>query len=349
MTSLVNQKTKPSPTEPAIEPQKHKPILRDPELSLEPLRSKRVLILGYGNQGCPQALNLKDSGMQVQIGARETSQNRSRAERDGFHVVSIAEGVRWADVVMMLLPDEVMARVYEEEVAPHLKSGQYLGFGHGLVIHAGWVKPNTEINVFMVAPKAQGKGVRNKYVMGSGVPGLYAVHQDPSGDTNAIAQAYAKAIGCGRAGVLPTTFKEETECDLFSEQAVLCGGLTSLIKNAFEVLVEAGFSQEAAYFECMYEVKLIADLLHEKGISGMRDGISSTALFGDVSRGERVIDGHVKETMRQVLTEITSGQFAEEMKQEFETKKPQILTQTEKDYHHPIEETHRRLTANFQK
>ncbi len=325
-----------------------KVILTDANISIEPLRERKITILGYGNQGRPQALNLKDSGINVKIGLRAASQKRAQAEADGFDVLPMAEAIAWADVVMMLLPDEVMAKVYEEDVAPYLKSGQYLGFGHGLVIHAGWVKPNSEINVFMVAPKAQGRGVRNKYLMGSGVPALYAVSQDPSGKTESVALAYAKALGFGRVGVIPSSFKEETECDLFSEQAVLCGGLTSLIKNAFEVLLEGGFSEEAAYFECMYEVKLIADLLHEKGISGMRDCISSTALFGDVSRGERVIDPHVKETMREVLAEITSGQFAEEMRQEFESGKPQIQEQTARDYHHPIEETHRRLVENFQ-
>ncbi len=329
--------------------QSKKPILNESHLSLEPLKDRKIAILGYGNQGRPQALNLRDSGLNLRIGVRSGSLKRSEAESDGFQVLPMAEVIQWADVVVMLLPDEVMARVYDEDVSPYLRAGQYLGFSHGLAIHAGWIKPDPEINVFMVAPKAQGRGVRNKYVAGSGVPALYAVAQDPSGNTEAIALAYSKSLGCGRAGVIQTSFKEETECDLFSEQAVLCGGLTSLIKNAFEVLVEAGFSEEAAYFECMYEVKLIADLLHEKGISGMRDGISSTALFGDVSRGERIIDPHVKETMRQVLAEITSGQFADEMKREFETGKPQIQSQTTKDYHHPIEKTHRRLVESFQK
>jgi ketol-acid reductoisomerase len=262
---------------------------------------------------------------------------------DGFDVLPMADAVHWADVIMMLMPDEVMADVYVESIAPHLRAGQYIGFGHGLVIHAGWVQPQPEINVFLVAPKAQGRGVRNKYLAGTGVPGLYAVHQDPSGNTEQIALAYAKAIGCGRVGIIPTTFAEETISDLFSEQAVLCGGLTSLIKTAFETLVERGFSPEVAYFECLYEVKLIADLLHERGINGMRSAISSTALYGDISRGERVIDGHVRETMRQVLDEIVDGRFSESMRQEFAKGKPSIRDALLKDEQHLIERTHRDL------
>lgn len=320
-----------------------KPILRDNDIDLSPLLSWNVVILGYGNQGRPQALNLRDSGITVKIGARPESHKRDQALSDGFDVLSIPAALSWGDVVMLLLPDEVMADVYEKALAPHLRAGQYLGFGHGLAIHAGWIQPSQDLNVFLVAPKAQGRGVRNKYLMGTGVPGLFAVHQDPSGDTQAVALAYAKAIGSGRVGVMPTTFAEETVCDLFSEQAVLCGGLTSLIKTAFETLVEAGFSHEVAYFECLYEVKLIADLLHEKGINGMRQAISSTALYGDISRGERVIDGHVRENMRRVLADIVSGRFSDAMRQEFAQGKPEIHQALLRDEHHLIERTHRDL------
>jgi ketol-acid reductoisomerase len=315
----------------------------DATISDAPLRQRRLAVLGYGNQGRPQALNLRDSGMTVKIGLRPNSRYADQATADGLEVVSFEAATQWADVLMLLLPDEWMADVYEQSIARHLRPGQYLGFGHGLVIHAGWVTPRPDINVFLVAPKAQGRGVRSKFVAGSGIPALYSVHQDPSGDTEAIALAYAKAIGGGRVGVLPTTFKEETECDLFSEQVVLCGGLTALIKAAFDTLVENGFSPEAAYFECLYEVKLIGDLLHDRGITGMRQAISSTALFGDLTRGERVIDGHVRATMQQVLDEITSGRFAAEMKAEFEAGRPTMRAQQEKDYHHPIEATFRRL------
>lgn len=326
-----------------------KPIWRDSDIDLQPLQERKVVVIGYGNQGRPQALNLRDSGMAVKIGVRPDSQKRAEAERDGFDVVSIPEALAWGDVIMLLLPDDVMAAVYTQQLAPYLRAGQSIGFGHGLVIHAGWVQPASDLNVFLVAPKAQGRGVREKYIAGNGVPGLVAVHQDPSGNTESIALAYAKAIGCGRVGVMQTTFAEETICDLFSEQAVLCGGLTSLIRTAFETLVEKGFSAEVAYFECLYEVKLIADLLHERGINGMRRGISSTALFGDISRGERIIDGHVRETMRQVLDEIVDGQFATEMKAEFGQGKPIIQNQLLRDDAHLLERTHRdlRVRLNF--
>lgn len=320
-----------------------KPILRDNDIDLKPLLDRKVVILGYGNQGRPQALNLRDSGIQVKIGVRADSKKRTDALDDGFEVLPMAEALHWADVVMMLMPDDVMADVYEQSIAPHLRGGQSLGFGHGLVIHAGWIQPKPDVNVFLVAPKAQGRGVRNKYISGTGVPGLYAVYQNPSGTTEQIALAYAKALGCGRVGVMPTTFAEETISDLFSEQAVLCGGMTSLIKTAFETLVERGFSPEVAYFECLYEVKLIADLLHERGINGMRSAISSTALYGDISRGERVIDGHVRETMRQVLDEIISGQFSAAMRQEFAQGKPAIADALLKDEQHLIERTHHDL------
>jgi ketol-acid reductoisomerase len=320
-----------------------KPILRDNDIDLQPLLSKNVVILGYGNQGKPQALNLRDSGVNVKIGAREESRKRDDAVADGFEVLSIPNALVWGEVIMLLLPDEVMADVYEKSLSPHLRAGQYIGFGHGLAIHAGWIQPQGDLNVFLVAPKAQGRGVRNKYIAGTGVPGLYGVHQDPSRDTQQVALAYAKAIGCGRVGIMPTTFAEETTCDLFSEQAVLCGGLTSLIKTAFETLVERGFSPEVAYFECLYEVKLIADLLHEKGINGMRQAISSTALYGDISRGEQVIDGHVRENMRRVLEDIVSGRFSEAMRKEFAQGKPEIRRALLRDEQHLIERTHRHL------
>jgi ketol-acid reductoisomerase len=324
-----------------------KPILRDNDpndkTGLQPLLDRNVVILGYGNQGRPQALNLRDSGVQVKIGVRADSTKRAEALEDGFDVLPMADALRWADVVMLLLPDEVMADVYTETIAPHLRAGQAIGFGHGLVIHAGWLQPAPDLDVFLVAPKGQGRGVRSKYLAGTGVPGFYSVHQDFTGNATAIALAYAKALGCGRVGIMPTTFAEETISDLFSEQAVLCGGLTSLIKTAFETLVERGFSPEVAYFECLYEVKLIADLLHERGINGMRSAISSTALYGDISRGERVIDGHVRETMRQVLDEIVDGRFSADMRREFVQGKPTIRNALLKDEQHLIERTHRDL------
>lgn len=319
----------------------------DADISLQPLQGRKVVIVGYGNQGRPQALNLQDSGIEVRVAVRFDSTRRTQAEADGFVVMPTAEALAWGDVVMLLLPDEVMGEVYEQDYAPYLRAGQYLGFGHGLVVHAGWIQPSADLNVFLVAPKGQGRGVRNKYLLGSGVPGFVGVHQNPSGDTRAVAEAYAKAIGCGRAGIFPTTFREETVSDLFSEQAVLCGGLSELIKTAFETLVEAGFSEESAYFECLYEVKLIADLLHERGITGTRQGISSTALFGDLTRGERIIDGHVRQSMREVLNEILSGQFMAEMRAEFAAGRPLLQEKLERDYNHSIERTHRRLAGQL--
>lgn len=320
-----------------------KPILRDSDINLQPILDRKVVIIGYGNQGKPHALNLRDSGVSVKIGVRPESKKRDDAVTDGFETLSLPDALAWGDVIMLAMPDEVMADVYEKSLAPHLKAGQAIGFIHGLVIHEGWVKPNVNLDVFMVAPKAQGRGVRNKYLAGSGVPGLYAIHQNATGNAEEIALAYARAIGCGRVGVMETTFAEETICDLFSEQAVLCGGLTAVIKTAFDTLVERGFSAEVAYFECLYEVKLIADLLHEQGITGMRNGISSTALYGDISQGERVIDGHVRDTMRQVLDEIISGQFSEAMRKEFVHGKPEINRAVMRDEQHLIERTHRDL------
>lgn len=320
-----------------------KVIFQDNDIDLQPILARKTVIVGYGNQGKPHALNLRDSGVEVKIGIRPESKKQAEALADGFEVLPLPEALAWADVVMLAMPDDVMGNVYEQTLAPHLRAGQAIGFVHGLVIHEGWVKPKADLDVFMVAPKAQGRGVRNKYLAGTGVPGLYAVHQNATGNAEKIAMAYAKALGCGRVGIMETTFAEEAICDLFSEQAVLCGGLTSLIKTAFETLVERGFSPEVAYFECLYEVKLIADLLHERGITEMRKGISSTALYGDISRGERVIDGHVRETMRQVLDEIVSGQFSEAMRQEFAKGKPEMTQAIAKDEQHLIERTHRDL------
>lgn len=318
-------------------------VFKDPQISLAPLEAKTIAIIGYGNQGKPQAQNLRDSGIPVVIGMRQSSTKHDDALAEGFQVLTIPQAVAQSQVIMMLLPDETMAAVYQQEIEPHLKPGSYLGFSHGMAIHAGWVQPAAHTNVFLLAPKAQGRGVRNRYLEGSGVPGLVAVHQDPSQDTLDVALAYGKAIGCSRAGIVKTTFADETTSDLFSEQTVLCGGLTQLIKTAFEVLVENGIAPEVAYFECLYEVKLIADLLQEGGITFMRNKISSTALFGDISQGERVIDSHVKETMRHVLADIQSGKFTAEFLADAQAGYPVTRTRIEQDYHHPIEAIGRRL------
>ncbi len=318
-------------------------IFKDPQISTKPLQNKTVAMIGFGNQGKPQAQNLRDSGVHVVVGCREGSRHQADAAAEGFAVGLISEVVSQSQVVIMMLPDEVMGDVYRESVEPALNSGNYLGFSHGMAIHAGWVKPKPSINVFLLAPKGQGRGVRNRYLVGSGVPGLVAIHQDPSGDTLEVALAYGKAIGCSRTGILKTTFAQETISDLFSEQTVLCGGLTQLIKTGFEVLVESGLSPEVAYFECLYEVKLIADLIQEGGISFMREKISSTALFGDLSQGQGVIDSHVKETMRGVLQNIQAGVFTEAFLTDVQSGRPLMKERFEQDYYHLIEETGRAL------
>ncbi len=320
-------------------------VYKDSGISLDSLKTKTVAIIGYGNQGRPQALNLRDSGIDVVVGIRQTSGKQGQIESDSLRALPIPQAVAKSDVIMMMLPDETMGQTYAECVEPNLRPGRYLGFSHGMAITAGWVKPDPSVNVFLLAPKAQGRGVRNRYVEGSGVPGLVAIHQDSSGDTLDVALAYGKAIGCGRTGILKTTFQQETYSDLFSEQAVLCGGLTQMIRTAFEVLVEAGFAPEVAYFECLYEVKLIADLLQEGGINFMRSKISSTALYGDLVSGEKVIDSHVKESMRQVLANIQSGQFADAFMAEVQSGRKLIHERILQDEHHLIEETGKQLRS----
>ncbi len=326
--------------------QTEKHIYRDSAISLDLLRNKTVAMIGYGNQGQPQSLNLRDSGIHIIVGARQ-KENKwgpagQRAESDKMPLFTIEDAVKQADVVMLMVPDEAMAQTYAL-IKPYLKSTVYIGFGHGLAIHAKWITPEKNHNVFLLAPKGQGRGVRNKYLLDSGVPGLVAVYQDSSGDTLDVALAYGKAIGCARVGILPTSFEEEMVCDLFTEQVVLCGGLNHLIMAAFDTLVDAGYSRESAYFECLYEVKLVADLMHDRGIAGLREGISSTALFGDVTRGNRIIDGHVKERMRNVLEEIQSGEFAEEMRRDVAHGRDRVNNALVRDAQHGIEKAHEYL------
>ena len=286
------------------------------DADINALRSKRIAVIGYGSQGFGQSNNLRDSGCNVTIGLRPDSPSRQKAESAGLRVLPVERAAAEADVVMMLVPDEIAPDVYEESVAPSMKEGKYLGFSHGFSIHYGFIKPPAEVSVFMVAPKGPGHLVRREYTRGAGVPCLFAVHQDPSGDTKSTALAYASAVGGGRAGIIETTFREETETDLFGEQAVLCGGLTSLIKAGFETLVEAGYSPEMAYFECLHEMKLIVDLMYEGGISGMRYSISNTAEYGDMTRGPSVVNDETKRRMGALLAEIQSGAFAREWMKE---------------------------------
>lgn len=317
-------------------------IYYDKDIKRNLIKDKKVCIMGYGSQGHAHALNLKDSGMDVIVGVRKGS-SFDKAKKAGFRVLSPSEAAKESDVIMLLLPDEYQPDVYKNEIAPNLKKGSYIGFAHGFNIHYGQIQPSSDINVFMVAPKGPGHLLRSEYTKGSGVPCLVAVHQDPSGDTKALALSYASAIGGGRAGVIETTFKEETETDLFGEQVVLCGGLTSLILAGYETLVEAGYSPEMAYFECLHEVKLIVDLIYEGGISNMRYSISNTAQYGDLTRGPRIIGPEARKEMKKILHEIQSGEFAREWVLECRANKPVFNALTKKGEEHPIEEVGARL------
>ncbi len=319
-------------------------IYYDKDANISILRGKKIAIMGYGSQGHAHANNLRDSGMDVIIGVRKGS-SWEKATKANFQVFTPSEAAKAADIIMMLLPDEYMADIYKTDIQPYMKRGAYLAFAHGFNIHYGQIVPSSDTNVFMVAPKGPGHLVRSEYTKGSGVPCLIAVHQDPSGNTKEIALAYAAAIGGGRAGIIETTFREETETDLFGEQVVLCGGLTSLITAAYETLVEAGYSPEMAYFECLHEVKLIADLIYEGGISTMRYSISNTAQYGDLTRGPRIINENVKAEMKKILEEIQSGEFAREWVLECRANKPVFNALTRKGEMHPIEEVGARLRA----
>ena len=318
-------------------------IHRDSEASLEPLKGKKIAVIGYGSQGHAHALNLRDSGMDVRVGLRPDSASRQKAEKAGLRVVDAATAAREADIVMMLTPDEMGAEIYESEIAPGLKGGKYLAFGHGFNIHFKKVTPPKDVNVFMVAPKGPGHLVRSQYEKGQGVPCLLAVAADPSGDTAKVGLAYAKAIGGTRAGVIETTFKDETETDLFGEQAVLCGGLTELIRAGYETLVEAGYPPEMAYFECLHEVKLIVDLIYEGGIANMRYSISNTAEYGDMTRGKRVIGPEARKAMKALLKDIQSGAFADEWITEHRCGQPHFKELRREAEKHPIEEVGTKL------
>lgn len=278
---------------------------------MERLMGKKITVVGYGSQGHAHALNLKDSGGDVTVALRKGSENWEKAREAGLKVAEVKEAVREADVVMMLVPDEVQPEVFREKVEPNLKEGAYLGFGHGFNIHYKKVIPGGDVNVFMVAPKGPGHMVRRTYTEGKGTPCLVAVHNDVSRDTREVAMAWAEGIGGRRAGILETTFKEETETDLFGEQAVLCGGVSELMRAGFETLVEAGYSPESAYFECVHEMKLIVDMVIEGGFTSMRNSISNTAEYGDYQVGKRIITDETKKEMKKVLTEIQNGEFAE--------------------------------------
>ncbi len=312
-------------------------IYYDKDADLELLRQKQIAIIGYGSQGFAQANNLNDSGCKVVVGLRRSSASWQKAENAGLKVLPIAQAAAEADIVMMLVPDELAPDVYAREVAESITPGKYLAFSHGFSIHYKFIEPPADANVFMVAPKGPGHLVRHEYNRGAGVPCLLAVNQDPTGDTRLIGLSYASAIGGGRAGIIETSFREETETDLFGEQAVLCGGLTSLIKAGFETLTEAGYSPEMAYFECLHEMKLIVDLLYEGGISEMRYSISNTAQFGDMTRGPIVVNDETKRRMQTLLSEIQSGAFANDWMKEARDGRSLFKQLDNEAREHPIE------------
>ncbi len=315
------------------------------DADIELIRSKKVAVIGYGSQGHAHALNLADSGVEVAVGLREGSASAEKARSRGLQVKSVAEATAWGDVVMLLIPDQHQRRVYESEMAAQMKAGKALGFGHGFNIHYGQIKPPAGVDVFMVAPKAPGHLVRRVFEEGNGTPCLVAVAQDASGKALDLALSYSAAIGGTRAGVIETTFKDETETDLFGEQAVLCGGSEALVKAGFETLVEAGYPPELAYFECLHELKLIVDLYYEGGLAYMNYSVSDTAEYGGYSRGPRVINPNVKAEMKKILAEIQDGSFAREWLAECDAGWPNMNKLRESSRNHPLEVVGKKLRS----
>jgi ketol-acid reductoisomerase len=318
-------------------------IFYDDDADLSKLEGKTVAIIGYGSQGHAHALNLKESGVTVVVGLREDSSSVSQARDAGLEVVPVAEAAARGDVVMLLVPDEKHREVWEGEVAEGIEKGNLLLFGHGFSIHYGEVEPPPDVDVALVAPKGPGHLVRRQYLEGSGVPGLVAIHQDATGEAKALALAYARGIGCTRGGVIETTFREETETDLFGEQAVLCGGASELVRAGFDTLVDAGYDPRMAYFECLHELKLIVDLMYEKGIAGMRHSISNTAEYGDLTRGKRVISDETRAEMKRILGEIQSGEFAREWIAENRAGQENFQRMREEQASHRVETTGKEL------
>ncbi|MEX2720996.1 MAG: ketol-acid reductoisomerase [Candidatus Wukongarchaeota archaeon] len=321
-----------------------KKIWRDEDVDLKILSGKTIVVIGYGNQGRAQALNMRDSGLQVIIGAREGGKSWNQAKKEGFNVYPISEAVKKANIVQILIPDEVQPSVYESEIHKNLKDGAALGFSHAFNIHFKQIIPPKTVDIIMIAPKGPGRAVRSEYEEGRGIPALIAVAQDTTGNAKNIALAYSKAIGSTRRGVLETTFKEEVETDLFGEQVVLCGGVTELIKTGFETLVEAGYQPEVAYFECLNELKLIVDLIYEKGIEGMWQAVSNTAEYGGRTRGKRIITEATRTEMKKLLNDIQSGRFPEEWVSEYRDKQGENLNRLRKEEReHLIEQVGSRI------
>jgi ketol-acid reductoisomerase len=318
-------------------------MLYDDDADLGRLNGKTVAIIGYGSQGHAHALNLKESGVNVVVGLRSDSSSVAKATEQGLQVLEPAEAAAKGDLVMILVPDELQGDLYREEIAPGIVPGNALVFAHGFSVHFGQIVPPEGVDCFLVAPKGPGHLVRRQYADGMGVPGLIAIAQDATGNAREIALAYAKGIGCTRAGVIETTFAEETETDLFGEQVVLCGGLSELVRAGFETLVEAGYQPEMAYFECLHELKLIVDLIYEKGISGMRYSISNTAEYGDISRGPRIVTDETRREMKKILTEIQTGEFAREWLLENKVGRPRFNAIGRRQADHQIEEVGKKL------
>jgi ketol-acid reductoisomerase len=322
-------------------------MIYDDDADLSVLEGKTVAILGYGSQGHAHALNLRDSGVNVVVGLRPDSSSVDKAKADGLQVDTIADAASKGDVVMILLPDEKQAEVWESEIKDGIAPGNLLLFAHGFSVHFGQIDPGPEVDVAMVAPKGPGHLVRRQFTEGAGVPGLVAVHQDSTGDARSLALAYAKGIGNTRGGVIETTFKDETETDLFGEQSVLCGGVTELVRAGYETLTDAGYDPRLAYFECLHELKLIVDLMYEKGISGMRYSISNTAEYGDLTRGKRVIGEPTREAMKQILSEIQSGEFAKEWIAENRAGQENFQRMREEQKNHQVEVVGRELRSSM--
>ena len=320
-------------------------VFYDSDADTQLIKNKRVAVIGYGSQGHAHANNLKESGVEVIVGLPEGSKSWQKAQYAGLEVTLTGEAVQKADVVMVLVPDELAPTVYRNEIEPELTAGKYLAFAHGFSVHFKKIVPPADVNVFMVAPKGPGHLVRAEYEKGRGVPCLLAVHQDVAGDANAVGMSYACAIGGGKAGIIETNFKEETETDLFGEQAVLCGGLTSLIQAGFETLTEAGYAPEMAYFECLHEMKLIVDLMYEGGIKNMRYSVSNTAEYGDLTRGSRIVNDATKAEMKKILGEIQSGEFADEWMSECDSGKENFKRLEREGEKHQIEEVGAKLRA----
>lgn len=322
-------------------------IYLDKDINQGLIKTKKIAIIGFGSQGYGQSMNLKDSGCDVVLGLRQGGKSDEKAKAYGFKTMSIEDAVKWADIVQILIPDEIQSKVYEEQIKPNMREGQYLMFSHGFNIHFEKIVAPEGVSVIMVAPKGPGHTVRSEYQLGKGVPSLIAIYKDATGDAKDVALSYASAIGAGRAGIIETTFREETETDLFGEQAVLCGGCSALVKAGFEVLTEAGYSPYMAYFEVLHELKLIVDLMNQGGLADMRYSISNTAEYGDLTRGPRLITSTVKDEMKKILSEIQSGEFANEFLEDMNTGCNKFNKLRKENNEHLLETTGKKVRSSF--